>query len=154
MQRLRNSTVKAAAAVAETAAAAAAAAKSPAKGGPLLQTEARDAPSPTPHVVQIFAPGRDLGQWMGKLVTGDNEVNWENFSAEEHSMFAGGALADDSEPESDTTSLAGSRHSQAGRAYTTPEENISIRKEACERLKEMTRTISTDKQKDWTALCA
>ena len=155
MRQLRHTTGKAALAAAETAAAAAAAAaKSPAKGGPLLQTEARDPPSPTPHVVQIFSPGRDLGQWMSKLATGDNEVNWVNFSAEEHSMFAEGAPADasDSDSGSDATSIADSRHSQAERAHTTPEEIAAIRKEALERIKAMTTIISTDRRKDWTSL--
>ena len=99
VRQLKNTSGKAVLAAAETAAAAAAA-RTPAKGGPLLQTEARDPPSHTPHVVQIFAPGGDLGQWMSKLATGDNEINWVDFSAEEHSMFAGGAPADDSDPES------------------------------------------------------
>ena len=36
--------------------------KTPVKEGSLLQLDdARDAPVPSPHYVQIFAPGRDLG---------------------------------------------------------------------------------------------
>ena len=101
-------------------------------------------------MVQILAPGGDLGQWMSKLATGDNEVNWVDFSAEEHSMFAGGAPADDSDSdlESDATSIADSHHSQAERAHTTPEEIVSIRKEALERIKAMTTIIFTDRGRD------
>lgn len=92
---------------------------------------------------------------MEKLSRGSNNVCWEEFFTEDHSMYAGGRLSEESDTESDTTLLAGSYHSQGEVGCKTLEEDTIIRRTARERLKDMTKTIPADNKETWMTMnCA